>query len=319
MNLLGVYDSIAVEMEEVRELFDEQLHSDEPIVADMIEHIGKFRGKMLRPMLVLLSGRAWGPIRREHHVIAAVAEMVHMATLVHDDVLDEACHRRRGRTINALHGNEAAVVLGDLLISNAFGLCSSLDSQLASRLLAATTNTVCAGELMQLYYRGFYDLTEQRYLEIILRKTASLIATCCYLGAGASGATQSQCCAMEQYGRNLGIAFQIMDDITDIVGDEKTEGKTLRTDFVKEKVTLPIIHYLQNCSPGQVEHVQAILAEPEHRSCNDLARRLECAGSIDYARGVAAQFIAEAKGVLPAEAERQPIDTLIELAAMVAA
>ena len=182
MQLLKVYDFIAQELEGVREIFERELLCDVPAIGDMIDQVSKFRGKMLRPALVLLSGKACGEVSRAHRVIATVAEMVHMATLIHDDVLDGAEHRRRGRTINALHGNEAAVILGDMFISHAFHLCSSLDSQSASRLIAATTNTVCEGELMQLYYRGFYELTEEKYLEIIARKTASLIATCCYLG-----------------------------------------------------------------------------------------------------------------------------------------
>jgi len=118
MKLMQVYDHLSVELEEVREVFDGEMQSEVGFVRDMLDEVSKFRGKMLRPILVLLSGQACGEITRDHHVAAAVAEMVHMATLVHDDVLDEADHRRRGKTINALHGNEAAVILGDLLFSH---------------------------------------------------------------------------------------------------------------------------------------------------------------------------------------------------------
>jgi len=319
MQLLQVYDYIAVEMEEVRELFDWELHSDEPMVADLLAHVGKFRGKMLRPMLVLLSSKGCGEVTRKHHVIAAVAEMVHMSTLVHDDVLDEADQRRRGRTINALHGNEAAVILGDLLISHAFHLCSSLDSQQASRLISATTNTVCEGELMQLYYRGYYDLTEDKYLAIVLQKTASLIATCCYLGAQASGAREDTCQALEQYGRNLGIAFQIMDDVTDLTGNEQTAGKTLGSDFLKEKLTLPGIHYLSNCSPAERQQLCEMLSRRSSQDYQEYAHRLHEAGSVQYARQQAASFIDAARHALPATLNKQTYDLLMELASLVVA
>ena len=138
----------------------------------------QYRGKLLRPGLVLLSGKACGKTTDEHLTLAAVVEMVHMATLVHDDVLDDADLRRRCPTINRLEGNEAAVLLGDYLISHAFHLCSSLESQYASSVIAATTNTVCEGELQQVHHRGDFDLSLDDYLQIITRKTASLTGAC---------------------------------------------------------------------------------------------------------------------------------------------
>src|SRR4051812_1182513 len=173
---------------------------------------------MLRPMLVLLCGRACGGELNDAHVtLATVVEMVHMATLVHDDVLDEAELRRKGATINHLRGNEAAVLLGDYLISHSFHLCSSLDSQFASRLIGQTTNRVCEGELLQIDNRNNLDLTEETYLEIITRKTASLCAACCLLGATFAGAGEGRVGQLETYGLSIGIAFQMQDDILDIV------------------------------------------------------------------------------------------------------
>jgi octaprenyl-diphosphate synthase len=315
MQLLKAYDLIASELEEVREIFEGELACDVHFIADMVEQVNKFRGKMLRPILVLLCGKACGLITHEHRVIATVAEMVHMATLIHDDVLDVAERRRRGKTINALHGNEAAVMLGDMFISHAFHLCSSLDSQLASRLIAATTNTVCEGELMQLYYRGYHDLTEEKYLEIISRKTASLIATSCYLGGQAAGADEDVCRALEQYGREVGIAFQIMDDITDLTGNEQTVGKTLGTDLLKEKLTLPVIHYLQSCNSSQRQWACDVLQEHRERDYHELVRRLEEAGSVAYARQRAGEFVARARTVLSASLDEETREILLELAA----
>lgn len=314
MRLLQIYDFLAQEMEEVREIFDRELHSDLPMVADLIEQVGKFRGKMLRPMLVLLCGRACGSINTQHRTIAAVTEMVHMATLVHDDVLDEADYRRRGPTLNKLHGNEAAVIMGDLCISHAFHLCSSMDSPLPARLIAATTNTLCEGELMQLYYRGHYGLTEEQYLEIISRKTAQLIATCCYLGAWASGASEAVCQALESYGLKLGTAFQIMDDILDLAGAHESAGKTLGTDLLQEKLTLPVIHFLREDTSRRMEWLRQLAAIGDMDSRVKLYGKLEENGSIAYARRQAGQLIRQARHALPVIESEQARDFLVELA-----
>ncbi|HRK30837.1 MAG TPA: polyprenyl synthetase family protein, partial [Tepidisphaeraceae bacterium] len=236
---------IAPQLAEVDKLFHLELGTDLACVNTLVKHVSRFRGKMLRPTLVLLSGQAAGGLRQEHVTIATVVEMVHMATLVHDDVLDEAELRRRGATINHLRGNEAAVLLGDYLISHSYHLCSSLQSQLASRTIARTTNQVCEGELLQIDNRNNYDLSQQTYIEIIKRKTAVLCATCCYLGGVLAGATESVARDLESYGERIGMAFQIQDDILDIVGDPSAVGKTLGIDVEKGKMTLPMIHFLR--------------------------------------------------------------------------
>src|SRR5688500_5435796 len=198
--LASLTDCIRPQLAAVEKLFHEELASDLACVNTLIKHVSRFRGKMLRPSLVLLAGKACGELTHAHTVIATVVEMVHMATLVHDDVLDEAELRRKGATINHLRGNEAAVMLGDYLISHSYHLCSSLDSQLASRLIARTTNEVCEGELLQIANRNNVELDEETYLEIITRKTASLCATCCQLGAMFAGATEAVVEQLETYG-----------------------------------------------------------------------------------------------------------------------
>ena len=317
MKLIQACDYISVELEEVRELFDQELQSDLPIVADMLEEVGKFRGKMLRPILVLLTGKSFGPVQHAHRVIATVMEMVHMATLVHDDVLDEAEHRRRGQTINALHGNEAAVILGDLLFSHAYHLCSSLDNQLASRLVAATAITVCEGELQQLYHRGVHDLPESIYLDIISRKTARLTASSCYLGGYASGADESTCRALEQFGHELGVAFQIMDDVMDLVGDESLSGKTLGTDLLKEKMTLPLIHYFEHCPASDKAQARQVLESHDNQAFGTLIEQLEQSGSFTHARQEAARRVKQAIGALPSLPDRQAGELLGELAQLI--
>src|SRR3954453_12498510 len=162
-DLPGLIDCIAPQLAVVEKRFLAELKSDLACVNTLVKHVSRFRGKMLRPCLLLMSGKACGELTDAHTVIATVVEMVHMATLVHDDVLDEAELRRKGATINHLRGNEAAVMLGDYLISHSYHLCSSIDSQLASRLIARTTNLVCEGELLQINSRGELELSEETY------------------------------------------------------------------------------------------------------------------------------------------------------------
>ncbi len=183
-------------------------------------------------------------------MLAAVVEMIHTATLVHDDVLDEAVIRRHAATVNAEWGNETAVLLGDYLFTHAFHLAASLESTRACRWIGAATNRVCEGEMQQVFHRGNLGLHERDYFEIIEAKTAELTAVSCRLGAFYAGASESTVAALDAYGRNLGIAFQIADDVLDIWGEERATGKSLGTDLKQQKLTLPVIKLLAR-SPGR--------------------------------------------------------------------
>jgi octaprenyl-diphosphate synthase len=216
--LTELYEPIREDIAVVKRLFDQELRTDLPCVNELCDRVRRFRGKMLRPALLLLSAKACGKLKHEHHVLAAVVEMVHIATLVHDDVLDEATTRRRQPTINAISGNIAAVLLGDYLISHAYHLCSSLHDPSASRFIGATTNAVCEGELLQNHHQGNPRLGEAEYFEIIRRKTGMLTAACCKLGAEHAGADLDVVRALEAYGLSAGIAFQIIDDVLDVIG-----------------------------------------------------------------------------------------------------
>ncbi len=316
--LESLTECIRPQLEAVGKLFHEELRSDLPAVNALVKHVSRFRGKMLRPMLVLLSGRAangGGELTDAHVTIATVVEMVHMATLVHDDVLDEAELRRKGATINHLRGNEAAVLLGDYLISHSYHLCSSLDSQFASRVIARTTNQVCEGELLQIDNRNNLDLDEETYLEIITRKTAVLCATCCLLGASFAGGTESQVAALETYGRCLGIAFQIQDDILDIVGDAETVGKTLGIDIEKQKMTLPVIHFLRTAPPEHRKLLRSLIASREADKVDRIRNLILPSNSIEYARDRARGLVDKARSalaILPDTEARRVLDTMAE-------
>ncbi len=318
IGLATLTESIRPQLAAVDQMFHQELASDLKCVNTLVKHVSRFRGKMLRPCLVLLSGRACDPtteLRHAHNVIATVVEMVHMATLVHDDVLDEAELRRKGATINHLRGNEAAVLLGDYLISHSYHLCSSLESQYASRLIGRTTNHVCEGELLQLDNRNNIDLDEETYLKIIERKTASLCATCCLLGAKLSGGSDEQLKALETYGRSIGIAFQIQDDILDLVGDAGSVGKTLGIDIEKCKLTLPLIHFMRTAPQEHRALLRSLLTSPDADKSERIRNLILPSPSIEYARARARQLIDCARAaldVLPASESRNALDMMAE-------
>lgn len=299
--LQPVQDFIFASLERVTTRFDEQLACELPPVQALCEHVERYRGKMLRPTLVLLCGLAASShpdaleLTPDHITLAAVCEMVHMATLVHDDVLDEADTRRRGATVNRLRGNEAAVILGDYLIASAFHLCSQVSSQEPALIVGRASMDMAAGELLQLHNRENNSIDEPTYFEIVRRKTGALIAAACRLGALASGALPVVCGACERFGSALGIAFQIQDDLLDLTGRPGVVGKNVGKDAEKGKLTLPVIHHLAECSPAQRAEsiaVLARLAQGEHASApGELVQALEATGSIEHARMEAVRYV----------------------------
>lgn len=318
-----VANLLAEQLDQVALIFERQLASDLSAVNSLCVHIERYRGKMLRPTLVLVSGMAsahdsgsGASLTEQHRTVAAVVEMIHMATLVHDDVLDEAEMRRNGSTVNHLWGNEAAVMLGDYLISNAFHLCSSIGNPAVNLALGGVTNTLCEGELVQLHHRNNYGIDEATYFEIVRRKTASLIGECCRLGAHLSQADEAIAESLRRFGCNLGIAFQVQDDLLDLVGDEDVVGKSLGRDLEKGKLTLPLTHLMSGAGPEERSELLTLI---EHRDAAAIRRRLIDAGSVEYARERAQQFVLQAKDEL-APLRGAPVgDLLLRLADMVVA
>ncbi len=353
-----VLSCVGEELGLVEERFREQLDIAMPPVGRLCGYIERYRGKMLRPIMTILCGLAAAAevcegevckgggckgedcqaeekeaveglrrfIGESHRVLAAVCEMVHMATLVHDDVLDEADMRRRGATVNYLHGNEAAVLLGDYLISNAFHLCSTLGRPELNERIGAVTNSMCAGELLQLHHRGDWSIDRATYFEIIDRKTASLIGLCCELGAGESGVDISVSKALGEFGRKLGLAFQIQDDLLDLVGEESLVGKTLGKDLEKRKLTLPIILYFEDAAAGDREEMLSLLGgsgdvgdSPENEISvkSALRDRLVASGAVRRAHETAERLIEEARKRLSELADSPARAVLFEMAAAV--
>jgi len=314
--IASLYNLVADALKKVCGIVDDELFSELPMVNDLCGHLRQYRGKMLRPALLLLSAQANGGITEEHLTLAAVVELVHMATLVHDDVLDEAELRRRYPTINSLEGNEAAVLLGDYLISHAFHLCNRLDSQFASRTIGATTNVICEGELQQIHHRGDNGLSIDQYIQIVTRKTASMTGTCCLLGAHYSRADERTKDLLEKYGRNVGVAFQITDDVLDIVGTEESMGKTLGSDLEKKKFTLPVIHCLSEADEQLRDRLCDRLSRAPYDR-DEIRELLKATGSIDYSLEIAGRYIDSAIECLSGLPVSEARDTLGRMASLI--
>jgi len=312
--LARVDEFLGDELQAVERILRAELASSNPYVRDVFAHVTRFRGKRLRPMLLLLSASAGGAVTEEHRVLAAVVEMIHTATLVHDDVLDEADTRRHVATVNARWNNETSVLFGDYLFTHAFHLAASLESTQACRLIGRATNIVCEGELSQIRERGNLELSEESYLRIIEAKTAELCALCCRLGGDYSGADEAVVSSLEQYGRSLGIAFQIADDLLDLVGTERETGKTLGTDLEKQKLTLPLIRLLSRASESEAGRIRNLLSRPNAQSRAALMPSLEQSGAIEYAVRRAGGFATAASGHLDGVADCPGKEILIEMA-----
>jgi octaprenyl-diphosphate synthase len=311
---LDLYAPIATDLEEVERILSRSLRNRHARVAQVVDHVRHYRGKRLRPVLLLLAARACGRVSAPHFILGAVVEMIHTATLVHDDVLDGARVRRRVPTVNSLWGVHTSVLLGDYLFTHAFHLASTVDAT-ACRLIGEATDRVCEGELCQVLHQGNLDLTEAEYFDVIDGKTAALTACCCRLGALYAGAGEEVVEALARFGRCVGQAFQIADDLLDLVGDEKATGKSLGTDVEQGKLTLPLIHLLQSAPAPLSSRAQEILRGPDHPRRELLRPCLLEAGSLEYARQRAVDLAEQARGelaCLPASPSRSILEAMTD-------
>ena len=311
-NVLAPFDIIETELGLVSKLIGEQLSCcpSKSWISALLEHINSQRGKMLRPGLVLLCGASCERISDEHIRVAAIFEIIHNATLLHDDVIDEAEKRRGDVTVNHLYGNESAVLLGDFLLSRVFKMCAELRPAVA-KMIASAVGQMCEGELNQNLNNSNWDISETEYIEIIRDKTAALFAGCCELGALLAGAQRSVSDNLAVYGQNLGTAFQIIDDVLDVIGNENNTGKIPGKDFDKAKPTLPLIHLMSQ------------LDEKQKREFIDDGAGIRQAvishGSDKYAIGRANDYAAEAVGRLEELPEGPASTALIDTAEFVVA
>jgi len=295
-----------------------QKHSGENI-NQLFEYMRSRSGKMIRPGLVLLSGICFGQITDEHIRVAAMVEMIHNATLLHDDVIDQGQKRRGKPTINSIWGNESAVLMGDFLLSRVFKLCAETKSELI-KLIAAAAVRLCEGELKQINQRQNWNLSESEYIHIITEKSAVLFSSCCYLGAILAQADEFQAKSLSEFGLNSGIAFQITDDLLDIIGDERKTGKMPGSDVEKRKPTLAVIHLLQTVE--QRKRFEIISSYLDGKKVQDnksqFTELLNNSGSLEYAHNKAEEFVEKAIQALNGFNNNSAKDALIEIAGFMA-
>lgn len=316
MTQQDLLDEIAPDVALVERAIETVAAAPAGYVQKLVEHVRGFGGKRLRPAMVLLSGRAVDPARTgdAHARLGAVVELIHTATLVHDDILDGALIRRGRSTLHRMEGTEVAVLLGDFLLASAYAEAASLADRMASLYLAHVTRSVCQGEVLQVHERGNLDLAESTYLEIIRGKTAILYAASCHVGAYYAGGTPEQVKALEEYGCALGMAFQIIDDVLDLVGDEATVGKSLGTDLARQKMTLPLIHFLRNGPAADVAAVRASLSSGRGGEDAPMIRAAVLrSGSVEAARERAERYVTEGisgLGSIPASPARVTLERI---------
>ncbi len=304
---------IAADMQAVDATIRSQLYSDVPLVSQIADYIISAGGKRIRPALVLLTANAWGYGGTEHHKLAAVIEFIHTATLLHDDVVDESELRRGRQTANALFGNAASVLVGDFVYSRAFQMMVSVNNMRVMQILADATNVIAEGEVLQLMNMHDPDVTEERYLQVIRSKTAKLFEAATELGTLIAGAPEDAIAAASEYGRSLGTAFQLIDDVLDYSGNATDIGKNVGDDLREGKPTLPLIYLLQHGTETQRALVRDCIAQGDEAHFDEILSAITQSGALEYTRKKAtdaSQRAIEAIRHLPESAYKQALTEL---------
>jgi len=295
--MADVWDAYRAELDGIEDRVHKNLNSSVTLVTTVAAHILNSGGKRIRPLLLLLSARLCGYAGREHHQLGSLVEFIHTATLLHDDVVDDADIRRGRRTARKVWGNQVSILVGDYLYSKAMCQVVEFRSQGINEVLAEACKKMAEGEVLQLHYNGVPDMPETDYIKIVEHKTAGLIAACCRMGAILADAPEVQQEALFRFGQYLGIAFQVTDDTLDYTANGASLGKTLGQDLRQGKATLPLLHLLNHCSETDR---QMIKDRMETRTLTevDLQRLIGLMGqfgSIAYALNRAQAYIIAAK------------------------
>jgi octaprenyl-diphosphate synthase len=307
---------IKEDLEDVERILYEQSQSYVPLVNQVSRHLLKSGGKRFRPSLLLLSAKLFGYQGRDHLACAAAVEYAHTATLLHDDVIDEARCRRGRPSANRLFGNQASVLVGDYLLFKGFSLILGVKNSRVLDLVNSTSIRMAEGETRELEYMGDLDLSEDDYFSVITNKTAVLIQAACQIGAMLGDAGPEEEESLSSFGLNTGIAFQLVDDALDYGGEEAQWGKEVGKDFMEGKVTLPLLHAYRYSG----EYERAKMEKFFKRRCRLKSHFREVAGylyrqdSIEYTMSRAAEYIKEAKGYLAGFEDSKPRQALLALA-----
>jgi octaprenyl-diphosphate synthase len=296
--LKGSFELINSQLYSVEERIRQQARAFDPAVEGYVAYAIESNGKRLRPALALLAGGATGNICPSHLDLAVILELIHAATLVHDDILDGAEKRRGQPTANAKWGNAISVLLGDCLFAHALKLSTSFPNGEVSRRIAHAAAEVCSGEIIQTQRRFDLKLSVPDYYKIIEMKTAALFAAATELGAFLNEASPEVISALRTFGMRLGTAYQIYDDVLDLAGDEAKVGKTLGSDLRKGKLTLPILHLLQHADGNERHRISEIILSGDEGDIQSLAERALEAGAVKSAVATGRKLLREGQAQL---------------------
>lgn len=298
MRLEQLYAPLAADMNAVNGVIRARLHSDIVLIRQVAEYIIGAGGKRMRPALLLFVANALGYRGTQHHELAAVVEFIHTATLLHDDVVDESDLRRGRDTANALFGNSAAVLVGDFLYSRAFQMMVGVGDMRVMRILADATNVIAEGEVLQLLNVHNADVSVDAYLQVIHYKTATLFEAATRLGAVLGGLDEDGQARLALFGRHIGTAFQLIDDVLDYTGAEAETGKHLGDDLAEGKPTLPLIHVMQHGSAAQSALVRQAIEAGGREAFADVLQAVQDTGALAATREHAAREAAVAAAQL---------------------
>jgi octaprenyl-diphosphate synthase len=313
-SLTRVTDLVRRELDEVESRIISQASSFDPAVEGYVSYAIGGRGKRLRPLVALLSGGAVGAINSEHVDLAVIVELIHVATLVHDDIVDEAEWRRAQPTLNARWGNSLSVLLGDWLFAHALNLSARFDDVEVSRAIARAAREVCTGEIIQTQRRFDLHLGIDDYLRIIEMKTGSLFAAAAELGAMLSKAEPAKQESLRIFGQKIGTAYQIYDDCIDIAGTERLTGKTLGSDLRKGKLTLPVLMLLSGRNGADKEHFSQLILDARFEELARILTSSNANGALGASIDAGHALLSEAQAQIESLPSNQYSEALIGLA-----
>ena len=304
---------VADDLNATNDLIEQNLSTNLAPIHELNHYIINAGGKRIRPLMVLLIARALGKPSQRHLMLAVIIEFIHTATLLHDDVVDNADYRRGKETVKRLWGSKISILIGDFLYSRAFELIAEVKADEVTRLLATTTNIIAEGEVQQLLNCRCSDLAEADYLHVIYRKTAILFETAAKLSALVSDADPTLIQPLGQFGCNLGFAFQLLDDALDYTGKDNT-GKTIGNDLLEGKATAPFIHTLKRCQPEEVQLLKTALSGEGPDRSDEVFAIIKAHGGIEHTVQQANIYIDKACGVLETLPDSDYKTALLQLA-----
>jgi octaprenyl-diphosphate synthase len=298
MALAAIRSLVQTDLEAMDAFICNELRSDIPFINQLIEYILRAGGKRIRPLLVLLTAKAFNHQQKQHIDLAAAIELIHTATLLHDDVVDSSTLRRGHETANAIWGNEASVLVGDFLYSRAFQLIVKLKNLEILQIFSDATNIIAEGEILQLLNCHDPDTTEKAYFEVIQRKTAKLFEVATQTGAALAGYDSQQKSAMQEYGMKLGIAYQLIDDALDYRSSAEEMGKNIGNDLTEGKPTLPLIHALRKGTKAEINLIRSAIENGSSENLDSILSIIESTKAIEYTALAAKEYAQQAKTTL---------------------